>query len=154
MTPRPNPAWAFPSGWLQLVGREQTSGVCFHTAPPVQFPGTHILPSIPKFREGYLPLPQWHPSALANLVPSFPTPLPNEDKCLERSGLLISCKFSNRTTLRLFRIKLFCFFTLTNHICGTALELRPAAQKSWVKLQLLAASLLSHCSRSPTLAGP
>lgn len=131
MTTRPNPAWAFPCDWLQLVGKEQSSSVCFHASPPVQFPGTHVQPSIPKFREGYLPLPQWHPSALANLVPSFPTPLPDEEKHLERSGLFIPCKFSNRTTLRLFCINLqFCFFTLTNHICGTALELRPAAQKS------------------------
>ena len=46
------------------------------------------------FREGYLPLPQWHLSALANLVPSFPTPFPDKEKCLERNGLFIPCKFS------------------------------------------------------------
>lgn len=38
------------------------------------------------FREGYLPLPQWHLSALANLVPSFPTPFPDKKKYLERSS--------------------------------------------------------------------
>lgn len=102
MTTRPNPAWAFPSGELQLVGREQTF-LCVlpHlSSSPVSrdsHPAKH-----PKIQRGLSTSSKWHPSALANLVLSFPTPLPNEEKCLESSGLFVSCKFSNRTTLRLF----------------------------------------------------
>lgn len=52
------------------------------------------------FREGYLPLPLWHLSALVNLALSAPLPpFPAKEKRLERSFLFTSHTFSNENMI-------------------------------------------------------
>lgn len=72
--------------WLVATGRQGSRPpVCASTwllwsnfQGPTSSQASHSL------REGYLPLPQWHLSALANLVSSLLTSFPDKEKCLER----------------------------------------------------------------------
>lgn len=73
------------------------------------------------FREGYLPLPQRHLSALANLVPSFPTS--------KNAWKRAVCSFPTSSPTR-------SPSDCSDLNGGTALEPSPAAQKPWAKLQL------------------
>jgi len=88
--------------WLVATGRQGSR-------PPVcastlllwsNFQGLTSSQASHSFREGYLPPPQRHRSALENLVPSFPAS--DKEKCLEMSGSFTPCKFPNTITFRLF----------------------------------------------------
>lgn len=96
--------WALPPGAAGSAGEQRS--VC---APPALLWPSWQRPTSSQashgFREGHLPLPQWHLSALANLVPSFPTPFPETEKCLERSDSFIPPRFSITVTSTLLRVK-------------------------------------------------
>lgn len=90
MTTKPNPAWAFPSGWLQLVGRGADLQCVLPQHSSVQFPGTHIQPSIPRLQRGLSTSSSMAPKCPCKSGPFIPHSLSQYGKMLEKERFVHS----------------------------------------------------------------